>query len=70
MIHKEFNEVPKGFKRLEGATTAPRDKVWITNGKSLFGSTQGVNEDIFELTDLEIIGNIHENGDLLEEKWQ
>ena len=25
MIHKEFNEVPKGFKRLEGATTAPRD---------------------------------------------
>ena len=37
MIHKEFNEVPKGFKRLEGATTAPRDKVWITNGKSLFG---------------------------------
>lgn len=36
MIHKEFTKVPKGFKRLEGATTAPRDKVWITNGKSLF----------------------------------
>ena len=28
MIHKEFNEVPKDFKRLEGATTAPRDKVY------------------------------------------
>lgn len=34
------------------------------------GSTQGVDEDIFELTDLEIIGDIHENSDLLEEKWQ
>lgn len=32
------------------------------------GSTQGVDEDIFELTDLEIIGNIHENYDLLEGK--
>lgn len=30
MICKEFNEVPKGFKRLEGTTTAPRDKVWVS----------------------------------------
>lgn len=37
MIHKEFSKVPKGFKRDEGATTAPRGKVWITNGKSFFG---------------------------------
>lgn len=29
------------------------------------GSTQGVSEDIFELTDLEVIGNINENQDLL-----
>lgn len=45
---------------------------WVVrfeDGKFI-GSTQGVDEDIFELTDLEIIGNIHENGDLLEEKWQ
>ena len=43
---------------------------WITrfeDGKFI-GSTQGVDEDIFELTDLEIIGNIHENADLLGEK--
>lgn len=45
---------------------------WITRfkGGKFIGSTQGVDEDIFELTDLEIVGNIHENGDLLEEKWQ
>ena len=45
---------------------------WITRfeGGKFIGSTQGVDEDIFELTDLEIIGNIHENGDLLEGKWQ
>ena len=45
---------------------------WVVrfeDGKFI-GSTQGVNEDIFELTDLEIIGNIHENPELLEEKWQ
>lgn len=32
------------------------------------GETQGVVEDLFELTDLEIIGNIHENAELLEDK--
>lgn len=43
---------------------------WVVrfeDGKFI-GSTQGVDENIFELTDLEIIGNIHENGDLLEDK--
>ena len=32
------------------------------------GEIQGVVEDLFELTDLEIIGNIHENSELLENK--
>lgn len=40
--------------------------VRFEDGKFI-GSTQGVDEDIFELTDLDIVGNIHENGDLLEE---
>lgn len=43
---------------------------WVVrfeDGKFI-GSTQGVDEDIFELTNLEIIGNIHENPDLLEEE--
>ena len=30
------------------------------------GETVGVSEDIFELADLEVIGNIHENPELLE----
>ena len=29
--------VPKGWKVLEGATTAPRGYKWYTNGKSRFG---------------------------------
>lgn len=41
--------------------------VKFENGKFI-GSTQGVDEDIFELTDLEVIGNIHENPELLEGK--
>lgn len=43
---------------------------WIVkfdDGKFI-GGIQGVVEDLFELTDLEIIGNIHENADLLGEK--
>ena len=32
------------------------------------GEIQGVVEDLFELTDLEIIGNIHENAEFLEGK--
>lgn len=40
---------------------------WIVkfeDGKFI-GSTWGVDEDIYELTDLEVVGNIHENQDLL-----
>lgn len=43
---------------------------WIVkfdDGKFI-GEIQGVVEDLFELTDLEIIGNIHENAELLEDK--
>lgn len=32
-----WDEIPEGWKRLEGATTAPRGYVIIYNGKSLFG---------------------------------
>lgn len=41
--------------------------VKFKDGKFI-GEIQGVAEDLFELTDLELIGNIHENADLLEEK--
>ena len=41
--------------------------VKFEDGKFM-GEIQGVVEDLFELTDLEIIGNIHENYDLLGEK--
>ena len=41
--------------------------VKFEDGKFI-GSTQGVDEDISELTDLEVIGNIHENPELLEEE--
>lgn len=40
---------------------------WVVkfeDGKFI-GSTWGVDEDIFELADLEVVGNIHENQDLL-----
>lgn len=43
---------------------------WIVkfdDGKFI-GEIQGVVEDLFELTYLEIIGNIHENAELLEDK--
>lgn len=43
---------------------------WVVkfeDGKFI-GEIQGVTEDLFELTDLEIIGNIHENPELLEAK--
>ena len=41
--------------------------VKFEDGKFI-GEIQGVVEDLFELTDLEIIGNIHENAELLEEE--
>lgn len=31
------NSVPKGYIKLEGATTAPRGFEWYFNGKSRFG---------------------------------
>ena len=33
---KVLNEVPKGWRVLEGATTAPVGYKWISNGKSFF----------------------------------
>ena len=41
--------------------------VKFEDGKFI-GEIQGVVEDLFELTDLEIIGNIHENAELLEKE--
>ena len=41
--------------------------VKFEDGKFI-GEIQVVVEDLFELTDLEIIGNIHENADLLGEE--
>lgn len=34
---KVFNKIPKGWRILIGATTAPRGLVWICNNKSRFG---------------------------------
>ena len=51
---------------LEDGSGEPSE-YWIVkfeDGKFI-GSTQGVDEDIFELTDLEIVGNIHENPELV-----
>lgn len=35
---------------------------------SFIGECAGVSESLFELTNLEVIGNIHENAELLEEE--
>jgi hypothetical protein len=34
---KIYDKMPKGWKRLKGAQTAPRGYEWICNGKSRFG---------------------------------
>ncbi len=34
---KVMTSVPKGWREIEGATTAPEGFKWITNGKSMFG---------------------------------
>lgn len=32
-----YSEVPKGWREIKGATTAPSGFKWISNGKSMFG---------------------------------
>ena len=34
--YKVFTEMPKGWRILVGALTAPRGYKWICNGKSIF----------------------------------
>ena len=36
VVKERLVEVPKGWKRLEGATTAPKGYSWYYNGKSRF----------------------------------
>ncbi len=36
MKPKIYKRIPKGWKVLKGATTAPNGYVWIWNGKSRF----------------------------------
>ena len=59
------NEIAEG-DILEDGEGEPIEywKVKFEYGKFI-GETQGVSEDIFELTDLEVVGNIHENLELL-----
>lgn len=37
-----YDEIPKGWKILEGALTAPRGYKWITNGKSIFAKERKI----------------------------
>lgn len=59
------NEIAEG-DILEDGEGEPIEywKVKFEYGKFI-GETQGVSEDIFELTDLEVVGNVHENLELL-----
>lgn len=59
------NEIAEG-DILEDGEGEPIEywKVKFEDGKFI-GETQGVSEDIFELTDLEVVGNVHENLELL-----
>lgn len=36
VTHPVVNSVPKGWKKTEGAMTAPNGYTWINNGKALF----------------------------------
>ena len=33
---KVLNEMPNGWRFIQGATTAPRGYIWVNNGKSFF----------------------------------
>lgn len=37
---KVYNRMPKGWIKLEGATTAPRGYEWISNNQSLFSGNR------------------------------
>lgn len=37
---KVYNRMPKGWSKLEGATTAPRGYEWISNNQSLFSGNR------------------------------
>lgn len=36
VIKERLVEVPEGYKKIKGATTAPRGYSWYSNGKSKF----------------------------------
>lgn len=38
MSHPVLNSLPKGWRYIEGATTAPKGYKWANNSKSLFSS--------------------------------
>lgn len=38
VTHPVVNSVPKGWKKTQGTTTAPKGYTWINNGKSRFNN--------------------------------
>lgn len=62
------NEITEG-DILEDGEGEPFE-YWVVKFKDgkFVGETQGVTEDLFELTDLEIVGTIREHPEFLEEK--
>lgn len=37
-----YSAMPKGWKVIDGATTAPKGYTWISNGKSAFGGNRKI----------------------------